>query len=158
MLLPPRSAVKRAMLAWAKLAFALAFTFVAGAGCYRSHGLADRADAAAPAAAVCEFSYTTPEGSAHCTVASDAEESCVEAARCICAAGLFPEWDGLDCVESALVLRALVTFGDYCNAPGAPSSLGDAVVGVGEFWGAEVEAWAACDDIVAHASYPRPDP
>jgi len=122
--------------------------------------LADRGDvdAAAPAARVCEFSYTTGEGSALCVVAPDVDEPCVEAARCICEAGLFPEWDGLDCVESALVLRALVTFGDYCSAPGAPTSLGDAVVGVGEAWGAEVEARAACDDIPAYASYPRPEP
>ncbi len=142
--------------------FALGFALIgATASCYQSHLVAPadgglERDTAPDARASCEFTFRTTTAVASCSVDADAEETCVEVARCICAADLFPEWSGLSCVESALVLRALVTLGDYCSTPRETEvSLSEALHGFAGFWGAEIETSSGCDDIEAYAVYPR---
>lgn len=158
---------------WGRSAL-LCLGLVAATGCYRSHGLDDGSNAfdrdsgtdamsdasdldagrSADAGLLCEFTYETPGATASCVVSGDAEESCREAARCICSSGVDTPWlfDSMGCVESALVARALRTFADYCRRPGP--SLGEAVRGFGDFWGADVTTSPGCDDIPAVAFDP----
>jgi hypothetical protein len=97
----------------------------------------------------CEFTFTTPQtGSTTCHIASSSQNSCGEAARCICA-----QSSDVDiCVDSWTVPRGGPTFSDYCfQSSSAPSyrSLADALQALAPAYQGTTTVSEGCAEIPA---------
>ncbi len=100
----------------------------------------------------CYFTYQTDSGRppAECVILTDSEETCLDAARCICA-----EWnpEGTveeieQCAEWETFPRGAITFSDFC-APTTSLSLADAITQWAAAQGALVVAEPECEQMPA---------
>ncbi|MBN1611079.1 MAG: hypothetical protein JW940_30890 [Polyangiaceae bacterium] len=97
------------------------------------------------AASGCEFTYTTPVvTSGTCRIASGSQNSCGEAAQCICA----DENDVETCVAYLTVPRGGPTFSDYCG-PTSTRSLADALQALAPSYQGTATVSEGCSDIPA---------
>jgi hypothetical protein len=97
------------------------------------------------ASSACEFTYSTPAAtSATCEIASDSQNSCGEAAQCICAGTADVE----SCVTSMVAPRGGPTFSDYCG-PTSSRSLGSAVQMMAEAYAGTATVSEGCAEIPA---------
>jgi hypothetical protein len=101
----------------------------------------------------CDFTYSdaTASGPISCRVSSTADETCFDAALCICE-GRAPEATVEEieaCAQSETVPRAMITLADFCGGMG-PASLAEALTGWAEAMGVEVIIDSdACEDVPA---------
>ena len=119
-------------------------------GCYASHGIEDPVPAPADATVgdACTFTVDGFEGDDavfECRVELDSDATCVDVARCLCAASDTAE-ELRTCIASHLEPRGAITLSDYCSGfGGSVVSLTEALEG---YLGAE-DISPACDDLAA---------